>query len=81
MKKEVNLGHFIAFIVGILLPLIAWGINVETRFEQVNHNTNDILEIKSDTKIMSDLVQKNHIEVMKQFTDVKLQLKDKKDRE
>lgn len=81
MKNQVNFGHLLALFVGILIPVIIWGVNVERRFEQVIDNATDVNNIKSrfDRKEASN--QENFDKVMDKLHDIELQLKDKEDRE
>jgi cell division protein YceG involved in septum cleavage len=80
MNKTVTFGHILTILAIIIIPLFIWGINVEVKLEQVNDNSEDIIELKKDSKLTNIIMQKNHIEVMKQLHNIELQVKDKKDR-
>lgn len=80
MNKTVTFGHILTILAIIIIPLFIWGINVEVKLEQVNDNSEDIVELKKDSKLTNIIMQKNHIEVMKQLHNIELQVKDKKDR-
>jgi hypothetical protein len=81
MNKQVTFGHILSFLAIIVIPLLVWGFRVESGLNEVQHNSVDIKILKEESKVTNIIIQKNHVEVMKQFTDVKLQIKDKKDRE
>jgi len=81
MNKTVTFGHILTVLAIIIIPLMVWGINVERRFEHVITNSEDINELKINYIQSSNVIQKNHIEVMEQFHKLELQLKDKEDRE
>ncbi len=74
MGKEVTFGNILAILASIIIPLIVWGVSVETRFSKVVENTEDVIELKFDTK-------ENHKEVMAKLHEIDLKLKDKQDRE
>lgn len=80
MKNQVTFGHLIALLVGIILPVIIWGANVERRFEQVIHNTKDIELLQKDLKEASDKNQENFNKVFEYLHNIELELKDKKDK-
>ena len=80
MKNQVTFGHLIALLVGIILPVIIWGANVERRFEQVIHNTQDIELLKKDLKEASNKNQENFDKVFEYLHNIELELKDKKDK-
>jgi hypothetical protein len=80
MKNGVNFSHLIAVIVGILIPVIIWGSSVETRFEGVNSNSEDIIILKLDLKESSKSNQSNFDKVLLKLHEIELSVKDKKDR-
>tara|TARA_R110000851_G_scaffold313248_1_gene474785 strand:+ start:534 stop:776 length:243 start_codon:yes stop_codon:yes gene_type:complete len=80
MKNQVNFSHLIAVIVGILIPVVIWGVSVETRFEKVYNNSNDIVVVKSDLKELSKNNQNNFNKILAKLHSIELSLKDKKDR-
>ena len=81
MKNQVTFGHLLALLIGIIIPIIIWGSNVERRFEQVIHNTEDIEVLKNDLKETSKTNQENFDKVFEYLHNIELELKDKKDRE
>tara|TARA_R110000823_G_scaffold296572_1_gene416567 strand:+ start:354 stop:596 length:243 start_codon:yes stop_codon:yes gene_type:complete len=80
MKTQVNFTHLIALIIGILIPAVVWGVSVETRFEKVYNNTDDIVVLKGDLKELYKDNQINFDKVLVKLHDIDLSLKDKKDR-
>ena len=81
MNKQVTFGHILTFLGIIVIPLIIWGNSIETRFERVIVNSNEIEDLKIESKNADVTIQNNHIEIMQQLHNIELQLKDKKDRE
>ena len=81
MKNQVNFSHLIAVIVGILIPVGIWGVSVETRFEKMYNNSEDIVVLKSDLRELSKNNQNNFDKVLIKLHGIELSLKDKKDRE
>ena len=81
MKNQVNFSHLIAVIVGILIPVGIWGVSVETRFEKMYNNSEDIVVLKSDLRELSKNNQNNFDKVLVKLHGIELSLKDKKDRE
>ncbi len=74
MKTNLNVGHAIALLVGILIPIIVWGVNIEKRFVQVDINSKDIVKLKQENKeVFGEIRDKLH--------NIELSLKDKKDKE
>tara|TARA_R110002124_G_scaffold259402_1_gene425253 strand:- start:309 stop:551 length:243 start_codon:yes stop_codon:yes gene_type:complete len=80
MKNQVNFSHLIYLIVGILIPVIIWGVSVETRFKDVYTNKDDIVVLKLDLKELSKNNQNNFDKVLIKLHSIELSLKDKKDR-
>ena len=80
MKNQVNFSHLIAVIVGILIPVGIWGVSVETRFEKMYNNSEDIVVLKSDLREISKNNQKNFDKVLNKLHTIELSVKDKKDR-
>jgi|TARA_R110000851_G_scaffold3153_1_gene12866 uncharacterized membrane protein len=80
MNTQVNFSHLIAVIIGILIPTVIWGVSVETRFEKVYSNSEDIVTLKEDLKELSKNNQINFDKVLVKLHDIDLSLKDKKDR-
>lgn len=80
MNKEVTFGNILALLAVIVIPLIIWGVSVEKRFEQVTTNNNNIVTITLDSKEDREKMQENHEELIKELNLIKLELKDKQDR-
>ena len=81
MKNQVNFSHLIAVIVGILIPVVIWGVSVETRFEKMYNNSEDIVVLKSDLRELSKNNQINFDKVLIKLHSIDLKLENKKDRE
>ena len=81
MKNRVNFSHLIAIMVGILIPLIIWGVSVETRFTVVNNNKETINKIELDLREYSRTSDKNFAKILEKLHSIDLSLKDKKDRD
>ncbi len=81
MKSQVNFGHLIAVVVGVLIPVLIWGVSVETRFSQVTTNTSTIGVMQEEIKELSKRNNENYIKILEKLQDIELELKDKKDRE
>ena len=81
MKNQVNFSHLIAVIVGILIPVGIWGVSVETRFEKMYNNSEDIVVLKSDLRELSKSNQINFDKVLIKLHSIDLKLENKKDRE
>lgn len=81
MKNQVNFSHLIALIVGILMPVLIWGVSVENRLDKVYSNTDDIIVLKSDLRELSKNNQINFDKVLNKLHTIELSVKDKKDRE
>lgn len=80
MKTQVTFGHLVMVIIGIIIPVIIWGANVERRFEQVITNTEDVQEMKKEVRQLQATTNENYIKILEKLNDIELQLKDKKDR-
>jgi len=88
MKTEVTFGRLLAIMSVLVLPLLGWGVSVETRFESTKEDKEDISENKKSIKdIKSKLEDKaksdnaNFVLVLEKLHDIELQVKDKKDRD
>ncbi|MEK0369723.1 MAG: hypothetical protein QQN55_01010 [Nitrosopumilus sp.] len=84
MQKQVTFGHILTILAMIIIPLFLWGVNVERRFEQTIDNTKSISEIKEDVNDLEEkddeiirIIQKNQIEVINEFSDVKVLIANK----
>lgn len=80
VKKELTFTNLITILGIIIIPLIIWGKNVETRLEHVPVNAEQIIEIKRELKDIKDTTQENHEELIELLHKIELQLKDKEDR-
>ena len=80
MNKQVTFGHILTILAVIIVPLFVWGVNVERRFEQVISNTSDVKSIEKDVKVLQENTNENYIKILKELTEIKLELKDKQDR-
>ena len=80
VKKELTFTNLITILGIIIIPLIIWGKNVETRLEHVLVNAEQIIEIKRELKDIKDTNQENHEELIELLHKIELQLKDKEDR-
>ena len=95
MSWQVTNTQFLTVIGIIVIPLIGWGISVETRFAEPHENTRAIKEVKLDVKENTVYIgridekiddklaadNKNFLLVLSKLHDIQLQLKDKKDRD
>lgn len=85
MKQNVTFGHILVLLSIVGIPLITWGVGVETRNERLNEitrqNTQEIRSIKSDQRYNEEVIQNNHLEVMLLLKDIKIELKDKQNRD
>ena len=88
MKTEVTFGRLLAIISVLVIPILVWGVSVETRFESTKENEEDISENKKSIKdIKSKLEDKaksdnaNFVLVLEKLHEIELQVKDKKDRD
>ncbi len=84
MGKTVTFGHILIIISILVLPLIGWGVLVETRFtenkERDNQSIRDITVLKKEIKVLQEDTNENYIKILKELTEIRLELKDKKDR-
>jgi len=81
MKNQVTFSHILAIISILVIPLIVWGVSVEKRLEMPLSNKEEIHYMKSDIKENQKLNQENFDKVLEKLNDIKLNLKDKLDRE
>ena len=79
--NKVTFGHLLTILAIILIPLLVWGVSIENRFEQVTHNTTHIQELTKEDKRSAIKQENQYDEVIQLLNDIKLQLKDKKDKE
>ena len=84
MERQMNLGHIIALVVGILIPLLVWGVYVERALEKtkvdITNNKNEIIYLKTSHEKLRDLIINNHDETIRAIHKVDLKLKDKANR-
>ena len=60
VKKELTFTNLITILGIIIIPLIIWGKNVETRLEHVLVNAEQIIEIKRELNDIKDTTQENN---------------------
>lgn len=80
MKSQVNFSHLIAVVVGVLIPVIIWGVSVETRFGVVDNNRRSIESVKKDVKENRDNNQENFTKILEKLHGIELSLMGKEDR-
>ena len=87
MKNIVTFGHAVTILSIIVLPLIGWGVSVETRFEGSKANTLEIEENKKEIETLQQKLEEkaksdnaNFILVLEKLHEIELELKDKKNR-
>ena len=88
MKNQITFTHLTIIMSILIIPLILWGRNIETRFEQPPQNKLDIENNKVlINKIQDQLTQKeksdnkNFILVLEKLHDIELKVVNKKDRD
>ena len=81
MKNQVNFSHLIAVIIGILIPVIIWGVSVETRFSTVENNKESIKSIQYDLKEYSNTNNENFTKILEKLHTIELSVMAKKDRD
>ena len=79
MSKQVTFGHILTILVMIIIPILIWSKNVEVRFSQVvqntktmNENSLQIKDLEQSDNDFKDLIHSNQIEVMNEFSDLKV---------
>ena len=79
MNKQVTFGHILTILVMIIIPILIWSKNVEVRFSQVvqntktmNENSLQIKDLEQSDNDFKDLIHSNQIEVMNEFSDLKV---------
>lgn len=84
LQKSVSYIQLIYLMLGILTPMLIWGVSVEKRIES---NTLEIEGIGAQVKELKEEVkqgmrnnQESFDEIMDALFEIKLELKDKKDR-
>lgn len=80
MNRQVTFGHILTILSVIVIPLLIWGVSIETRFKQVIQNSKDIEVVTFDLNQSHEKIEQNHLEIMLQLHNIELQLKDKKNR-
>lgn len=81
LKNEVTFGHALTLISILVIPLIIWGVRVENRFTIVENNKKELEEIRRDLKDIIKNQDTNYQKLYDLMVDIKLQLKDKVDRQ
>ena len=87
MKTPLTIGQFIAFLVFVIPSSIFWAINAEKTHKQVEQNKIDIIEAKklpnkNEEKItkINETIFAHQLKVINELGEIKLLLKNKKDR-
>lgn len=84
MGKQITLGHAISFIVGILIPILIWGVGVERSIAksraEIENNKKEIEELKGNYKTLKITIDDNHKELINGIHSLDLKLKDKANR-
>jgi hypothetical protein len=92
MGEIVKIKHLIWTLGTMLIFSFGLGVNVNTKLNQVETNTQEIEHLKDEGDLREMLIIQNHQEVMQGFTEtrrafadlkleLKLELKDKKNRD
>lgn len=81
MKNQVTFGHLLTIVSILVIPLIVWGVNVESRFQQVIYNKESVQENTINIKSVNIQMQENHEEQMKATHRIELLLTDKVDKQ
>ena len=81
MKNQVTFSHVLVIMSIIVIPLLLWGVNVEIDLGKVKGNTKDIIENRAEIKDIKKQTNDKFDKILQELQDIKLQLKDKKDRE
>lgn len=81
MERQVTLGNLLTILVGIIFPVFIWGVYVEKKMDIVDRHEKSIELLETNQTIINANINKNHIEMMRELNEIKLALKDKKDRE
>lgn len=81
MERQVTLGNLLTILVGIIFPVFIWGVYVEKKMDIVDRHEKEIELLETNQTIINANINKNHIEMMRELNEIKLALKDKKDRE
>lgn len=80
MNKEVTFGHVMALLSILVIPLIIWGVNVETRLERNKMDREDIKYLKENQSRTYEVIHKNQLELMNELGEIRVELKDKENR-
>lgn len=80
MKNQVTFGHLLFIMSILVLPLIGWGVTIETRFKDPIQNAKDIEEIKEEVKQLQETTNKNYIKILEKLNDIELEMQNKKNR-
>ena len=88
MDRQVTIAQALSMISVVILPLFGWGISVENRFSLPEKNREASLENKSNIKEIKESLKEsaqsnnaNFILVIRELNEIKLELKDKKNRD
>lgn len=80
MNKEVTFGHVMALLSILVIPLIIWGVNVETRLERNKMDREDIKYLKENQSRTYEVIHNNQLELMNELGEIRVELKDKENR-
>lgn len=80
MKNQVTFVHLLTIVSVLIIPLIIWGVDVESRFQQVIYNKKGVKENTINIKSDRIQMQKNHEEQMRATHRIELLLTNKADR-
>lgn len=81
MGEVVRYKHFIWAIGCMLVYAFILGWNVKSKMNLVDNNTDDIIELKTDVKVLQETTNENYIKILLKLNQIELKLKDKEDRE
>ena len=81
MKNQVTFAHLLTIVSILVIPLIVWGVNVESRFQQVIYNKESVQENRTGLESVKVQMQENHKEQMKATHRIELLLTDKEDKQ
>jgi len=92
MKKTVTFEQILVIISILVLPLLSWGVSVESRFsgakaestqktEQIQHNAEYILRLNDKLDEMKDTENSNFLRLMQEIQKLGIKIENKKDRD
>ena len=81
MKEQVTFGNVLTILGILIIPLVIWGVSIEKRFETVLNNTKEIQYTKSRIQEIETSNNDNFKKLYDIMVDIKLELKDKRNRD